>query len=406
MNNSNELDQLVESFLSPAPVKENMGLKELFALFEEVEKSSVSLKEIQQIVPQFIPQQEDVLSSDTLKKFNELLSSNKIENPDKDLFDKLLREQLDTIVGAETDPLNKLKLFVDYLEKIKKPTSQEKDLGKIFSAVVFSTSILSMIREFYSAPSAAGLLYERFIAYFFHGIMPASKEIEDVIAGNEKWSLKLKADVSISGSIDGMYEFFRKYPNGVVKYLITQKAKNLTGIRHYPVAFNFEQFEQLLRQKGQKEKYEQAKKAREVNSLIKAQIKDLQKDIDKGETEIKKRNLTLAKQRLEKSLVYQGGESDLQFSFYLTDLERFLLSEPITMIMTAEDVSNIAKNNSELFNAKINEILVEVNRVADRVKSYLLTGQKEIGSQALDSVENLGIQLNDVIYGEETSKPS
>ena len=36
MNNSNELDQLVESFLSPAPVKESMGLKELFALFEEV----------------------------------------------------------------------------------------------------------------------------------------------------------------------------------------------------------------------------------------------------------------------------------------------------------------------------------------------------------------------------------
>jgi hypothetical protein len=68
MNNSNELDQLVESFLSPAPVKESMGLKELFALFEEVEKSSVSLKEIRQIVPQFIPQQEDVLSSDTMNR--------------------------------------------------------------------------------------------------------------------------------------------------------------------------------------------------------------------------------------------------------------------------------------------------------------------------------------------------
>ena len=38
MNNNKELDQLVESFLSPAPVKESMGLKELFALFEEVEK--------------------------------------------------------------------------------------------------------------------------------------------------------------------------------------------------------------------------------------------------------------------------------------------------------------------------------------------------------------------------------
>ena len=43
MNNNKELDQLVESFLSPAPVKESMGLKELFALFEEVEK----LNEIQ-----------------------------------------------------------------------------------------------------------------------------------------------------------------------------------------------------------------------------------------------------------------------------------------------------------------------------------------------------------------------
>jgi hypothetical protein len=402
MNNHNELDQIVESFLSPAPVKESMGLKELFALFEEVEKNSSLLKEIQQTLPQFIPQQEDVLSSDTLKKFNELLSSNKIENPDKELFDKLLREQLDTIVGAETEPLKKLKIFVDYLEIIKKPTSKETDLGKIFAAVVFSTSILSMIREFYSAPSAAGLLYERFIAYFFHGIMPASKEIEDVIVGDEKWSLKLKAEVSISGSIDGMYEFFRKYPDGVVKYLITQKATNLTGIRHFPVAFNFDQFEQLLIRKGQKEKYDKAKKAREVNNLIKAQIKDLQKDIDKGETEIKKINLTLAKQKLEKSLIYQGGESDLQFSFYLTDLKQFLLSEPITMIMTVEDVNNIAKNNSALFNKKINDILLEVNRVADRVKNYLLTGQQDIGSEALDSVENLGIQLNDVIYGEQT----
>ncbi len=38
MKNNNELDQIVESFLSPAPVKESMGLKELFALFEEMQK--------------------------------------------------------------------------------------------------------------------------------------------------------------------------------------------------------------------------------------------------------------------------------------------------------------------------------------------------------------------------------
>jgi hypothetical protein len=401
--NNNELDNLVESFLSPKQQSKVMDLKELFALFESMEKTKQLLYEVEQQIPTFIPQQEDVLSTDAIKKYQELVKADDVETPDRQTFDKLLREQLDSIVGAESNPLVKLILFVEYLTLLKQNKISEEKMGKIFAAIIFSVSILKMIREYYSAPSAAGFLYERFIAYFFHGVMPASTTIEDVVVGDEKWSLKLKAEADISGSIDGMYEFFKKYPNGIVKYLISQKSKDLSSIISYAVGFNSQQFESLLVSKGQKEKYQKVKKAQEINNAIKSQIKDLSSSIRRKETQMNTNDLERTKQELESQLVYQNS-SDLQFSFSLKDLQSYLLTdEPIVLKMTTEDVNTIMANNSNLFNSKIDLILKQVNSVANKVNNYFLSGQKEIGDDALTSIETLGAELNDVIYGEDST---
>ena len=384
---NNELDNLVESFLSPKPTPKAMELKELFALFEELEKSKQLLSEVEQQFTKFVPSELDVSAPETVKKFNELIKNNKVENLDRQEFDKLLRQQLDSVVGDESDPLTRFGIFIRYLNSLKRNEIQETDLGKVFAAIVFATSILSMIREFYSAPSAAGFLYERFIAYFFHGIMPEGTPIEDVVVNNEKWSLKLKSDTDISGSIDGMINFFNQNPNTVVKYLISQKSKDLSSIVSWVVAMNQQQFNELLVKKGQKEKYEK--------------IKDLEKSLKKGETQTSRQQLDMSKKELESRLVYQNS-SDLQFSFTLNDMKAYTITDqPLELSLTAEDVTNIMANNSDIFNNKISQILKEVNTVADKVNNYLLTGRKDVGNDALETVESLGVTLNDIVHGSE-----
>jgi len=409
-----EFDKLVESFLTPKTKLEDnnaFSLASLLSLVEEIEKAEVLVTEaevVRQQIPTFIPQQQDVLSTDALKKYDELLKSDGVEAPDRQEFDKLLRQQLDSIVASQSDPLQKLVLFVKYLNGLKQGQITEKEMGKVFAAIIFAVSILKMIKEYASAPSAAGLLYERFIAYFFHGVMPAGTTIEDVIVGKEKWSLKLKSDTDISGSIDGMYEFFRESQNGVVKYLISQKMRSTTGIISYAVGFNLQQFENLLVNKGQKEKYENVKKAQETNDPIKLQIRDIQKKIDilKRSTTDNEQNeiineLENEKKRLASELVFQNSY-DLQFSFTIKDLkEYYLIPEPIQLELSTEDVSKIMTNNSNLFNEQIKLVLEQVNAVANKVNNYLLSGEKEIGKDALNSVNSLGSELNAVISGQK-----
>jgi DNA gyrase/topoisomerase IV subunit A len=402
--NNNELDNLVESFLTPKPTPKVMDLKELFALFEQLEKSKTLISEIEQTsFTPFIPSEKEVSSPDTVKKFNELVKDNKIESPDRQQFEQLLRQQLDNIVGSN-DPVVKLGLFIEYLNLLKQNEIVEEDLSKLFAAILFANAILSMIREFHTAPSAAGFLYERFIAYFFHGVMPEGTPIEDVIAsGGEKWSLKLKGDLSIDGSIDGMYEFFTKYPNASVKYLMSQKSKDFSSITNWVVMFNKEQFEDVLTQKGQKQKYLEVKKAQEINNLIKSQISDLAKNLkkEKEPSQADIQQLNMARKELQSRLVYQNS-SDLRFNFTLNDLTKYLVTdEPLVLSLTVQDVEKITKNNSNVFNAKVKQVLQQVNTVVDKVNNYFLSGKKEIGNDALETVENLGTSLNDIIYGSE-----
>ena len=398
---SQEFNTLVESFMKPkTKLKEDnnsISLASLFSLIEEVENAKDLIKEVEQQIPQFIPSQEDVLSKEAIQKFSNLVETDKVENPDREQFDKLIKLQLDSIIGSELDPLSKFTKFVEYLESLKTGKVVEEDLGKVFAVIIFTTSIFSMIKQFNSSPSAAGFLYERFIAYFFGGKMPAGTSIQDVEVNGEFWSLKLKSEAEINGSIENMDKFFDANPTSDIKYLISQKGKYLTTIANYVVSLNKDQFNEILNKKGQRQEYEKTKLAQERNKEIEKSIKDLEKSLKNQETSLTPQDLESARAELERQKVYQKP-TGLQFRFSLTDLQPYLITKsPILLSITSDDVTNIMEKNTSIFNIKINAILNEVNRVADKVNNYLLTGKKEIGNDALDSVENLGINLNDLV---------
>ena len=82
MNNNKELDQLVESFFQPKK-STTLGLKELFALFEEVQR----ITEVE--TPTVIPsaqekgyEQENISVSTFYKTYNEVLAKNIPEGSD------------------------------------------------------------------------------------------------------------------------------------------------------------------------------------------------------------------------------------------------------------------------------------------------------------------------------------
>lgn len=200
MNNNKELDQLVESFFQPKK-STTLGLKELFALFEEVQR----ITEVE--TPTVIPsaqekgyEQENISISTFYKTYNEVLAKN---------------------IPEGSDPIDKIKNFIIFVDNLVKSKGNPQDinLSSTYAAIIFTSSLYKLIQDFIpDQPQSAGFFFEKFINLLFTtGRVTIEGEtdklpIQDIeVEMNGKiyyLSLKFVKSNKITGSIGNMLRFF------------------------------------------------------------------------------------------------------------------------------------------------------------------------------------------------------
>lgn len=210
--NNNELDNLIESFLSPKQQSKVMELKELFALFENMEKTKQLLNEIDSDPdrPKPISRGELTHASQLpIEYFVKKLARGKpqeLETPEaQQVFYDTLRQKISRGSNLQT----RLENFVTALDLIKE--NKIKSFSSSLSYVMFASSVFTMIKN-YSAQTS-GTFFETFIE-FLGGkkvtISPYQHSIYDLIDDDDQyWSLKLiSPSTSVVGSLQNMLAFF------------------------------------------------------------------------------------------------------------------------------------------------------------------------------------------------------
>jgi hypothetical protein len=312
--NNNELDNLVESFLTPKKSK-TMELKELFALFDELKLTEVQLQ--------------PVYPSGKQKGYER-------EESSIELFYQIYNDVLATKVSSGTDPIDKITNFVNFVNELKKeePSEQPTNLSYALATILFTTSLHKMIEDFLpDTPSSAGFFFEKFINLLFktgtvsteNSINPFPiQDIEVEMEGKPYYlSLKLVKSKNVTGSIGNMLKFFENkytqlYSAGNHKfslvnfdeqgnpttsnspldkkiiYIVANKAVETRGevsknvIIFNMFEFNFQQFLNMLG-KDRAEKYNNYLKN---PAFIKNKLKQLKDKIEEIEAEINREETT------------------------------------------------------------------------------------------------------------------
>lgn len=429
MNNNKELDQLVESFLSPAPVKESMGLKELFALFEEVEKlNEIQLGGILPTVGASEKQYEK--ESQSITDFYEILQ-------------KVLGDVIE--VSSTERAENKIIKLIKYVMQLKTERISGKEFSKSFATILFVTSLHKMIENMYpDTPSVAGFSYEKFISFILSGNTSISNKqdrhpIFDIHlpSTNEYLSLKLKARLEIEGSISNLYKFFTgtqpytiinlnsnneiidndgKILNSSKKITYIVSIKEPSTVKYYSYTFGLKEFIKMLGTDKigdynyQIERAEINRKLKidyeRVASLIVSLEGATPRDQEAINTQKELRNDIVAqinRPTKEGALQFRFGSSILNST---EGIEKILKGEILSI--SAEDKDNIIKNNQNIFNENIKNIIEQSNLVYYKVNNFLLTqGAETEAKDAYSSVKILETSLlNYLPKRKETSKLS
>jgi hypothetical protein len=202
--NNNELDNLVESFLSPKQQSKAMDLKELFALFDQMKLVEAQLQ--------------PVYPSGKQKGYEK-------EDPSISLFYEIYNNTLATKVAPGKDPVDKISNFINFVNELKKQSSENEqpnvsaNLSNSLATVLFTTSLHKLIEDFLpDVPSSAGFFFEKFINLLFKtGTVSTENKINpfpiqdlEVEMGGKIYylSLKLVTAPGATGSIGNMLKFF------------------------------------------------------------------------------------------------------------------------------------------------------------------------------------------------------
>jgi hypothetical protein len=363
---NNELDNLVESFLTPKKSK-TMELKELFALFDELKLTEVQL---QPIYP-----------SGKEKGYE-------AEESSVQFFYQIYNDTLATKVSSGTDPIDKITNFVNFVNELKKEEASEQptNLSYALATILFTTSLHKMIEDFLpDTPSSAGFFFEKFINLLFktgtvsteNSINPFPiQDIEVEMEGKPYYlSLKLVKSKSITGSIGNMLKFFENaytklYSAGNHKfslvnfdeqgnpttlnspldkkiiYIIANKAVETRGevsanvIIFNMFEFNFEQFLNMLG-KDRAEKYNNYLKN---PAFVKNKLKQLKDEISLIEAEIDREETT-------ESFFDTGSEE--------SDVEEYEKSYNQAAISSTRDKIEVLYNKLAALNAEYVKISEE-----------------------------------------------
>lgn len=309
MNNNKELDQLVESFFQPKK-STTLGLKELFALFEEVQR----ITEVQ--TPAIYP-------SAQAKGYEQ-------EDESISFFYKIYNETLATQIAQGNDPIDKIENFISFVDKLKK--DKVEDQGNIntansLAAIIFTSSLHKLIEDFIpDQPQSAGFFFEKFINLLFEaGAVSTDNKLNrfpiqdiEVTMNNKLYylSLKLVKDTSITGSIGNILKFFdNKYQktyragnyefslinlddndepialtssgndNKNIIYVIANKTtrQNENVVSFNMFEFNFQQFLKML---GKEKSLAYNNYLKEPKNALKNEISKISQEIDTIQNEI------------------------------------------------------------------------------------------------------------------------
>lgn len=202
--NNNELDNLVESFLSPKQQSKAMDLKEFFALFDQMKLVEAQLQ--------------PVYPSGRQKSYEK-------EDPSISLFYQIYNNTLATKVAPGKDPVDKISNFINFVNQLKKQSSENQqpnvsaNLSNSLATVLFTTSLHKLIEDFLpDVPSSAGFFFEKFINLLFKtGTVSTENKINpfpiqdlEVEMGGKTYylSLKLVTAPGATGSIGNILKFF------------------------------------------------------------------------------------------------------------------------------------------------------------------------------------------------------
>lgn len=309
--NNNELDNLVESFLSPKQQSKAMDLKELFALFDQ-------MKLVEAQIQPFYPSGKE-------KGYEK-------EDPSISLFYDIYNDTLSTKVSPGNDPIEKISNFIKFVNQLKTQSAENENpsvssnLSNSLATVLFTTSLHKLIEDFLpDVPSSAGFFFEKFINLLFKTGTVSTEDkfnpfpIQDLqVEMNGKTyylSLKLVTSPGATGSIGNILKFFENqfketykagnYEYSLINfdergnpttlnspltkkiiYLIANKTKqdgkNVIIFNMYE--FNFQQFLQMLgKDKAIKYNNYLMKSTGEKLKEVEALIDELQNKIDAEE---------------------------------------------------------------------------------------------------------------------------
>jgi hypothetical protein len=415
MKNNNELDQIVESFLQPKK-STTLGLKELFALFEEAQKIS----EVNVAGGAFLPTVDP-----SLKQYEK-------EEKSETVFYEVLQKVLTTEVLAKSEGLEapqRIKELILFIEKLKDKDIkiESATLSGTFSTILFTSSLHKMIEDILpDNPSSAGFFFEKFLGFLLKGKVQTGADkdklaIYDVVIDNPQQyvSMKLLKEFGLEGSIGNIYKYFTSSnnPKQVIKYdnnfnaldengniinadkpiIYIVTVKGLHSLKFYSYKFNVKQFLKMLGPE-KIERYNnnlQFSKirdslTREIDQL-KAQI-DTMQGIEENREEIerlKDQQLDLLQQLND---LQRSGAS--QFSLSQKALaevgaETFLKgTKEDTLSLSADAKQSIIERYNSIFKEDIQLIIKESNLVYYKVNNFILSKDSN-ANEAYESVKLL-----------------
>jgi hypothetical protein len=387
-----------------------MGLKELFALFEEMQKLN------------------EVTTVGILPTVGASEKEYEKEHQSITTFYETLQKVLGDIISKTKNNKSHEKIIklIEYVELIKQQKIPTTHFSKTFATMLFVTSLHKMIEDLFpDTPSVAGFSFEKFIAFFLSGKASITTKtdrypIYDIyIPQTEEYlSLKLKKVVELEGSISNMYKFLTNTQESLVPINInniksSRKITYVVGIKEthkvlfYTYTFGIEEFIQMLGPKLELYNIYVLKgtKLRELSSQYdeaRAEIDRLesatqQKDYEKiRELEDYSRKVMDEIRRIEnikEATSFTFGKKILDAT---NGIERELTG--IELSISADDKNNIIKNNQNIFNKNIKDIIEESNLVYYKVNNFLLTqGAETAANEAYDSVKKLETSLSSYI---------
>jgi hypothetical protein len=403
--NNNELDNLAESFLSPKQQSNAMDLKELFALFESMEKAKELFKEQDdnETRPMPISRSEVAHATDLpIEYFVKKLVRQAPQQLDTPEAQQVFYSTLQKTISTKNNLLLNLHTFINKINSIK--SGESASFGDSLAHIMFASSIFSMIKN-YSAQTS-GTFFEAFVEFLGGKQTQISKfqySIYDLVDSQDQyWSLKLSApNTEVGGSLENMLAFFDY--QGVTSRAQDGKSDTLWWLRvnktsetqlDFKICFiSLKEFLQL---------------PSNHNPNISIGAPQGQLELWK---EYKNEKTTDDKLTVLRNSNIRSEELLTKFKFTKDQLLAVAnipeSSKDLSLSLTTEQLINICSAEAhelEVFRRKMKELLVDVDDIYFKAKTFMVTNDVIHGLDASDTagrIQNTLVEMTQEIVSKK-----